>query len=315
MTGIYKLTVGNHMYIGSSIELKRRLTQHKSDLKNNRHDNPILQRAYNKYKSFKSEVIKVVSDFISDLELRKLETYYIEILNPDCNIQHPETHFGVKKIYQFDLNGNFIKEYNNVSEASIETGFSSSNIQHAAQENETLTKTAGGFYWQYTKDFIPRESDKRKTNIYVYSLSGKYLMEFTNIKDCCKNLFPKRAYSNISSVINRICKYKTASLEGYRFSYEKVEHLDNSKLLCITKNFPVLQISPDKSKILKISENASKMAKELGCFQSNISYSILHNTPYKGYYFLRLGTESRELLETLEGVKTETESETTDGKV
>ena len=36
---------------------------------------------------------------------------------------------------------------------------------------------------------------------------------------------------------------------------------------------------------------------------------------FKGYKFLRLGTESRELLEHLENIKTETELETIDGKV
>ena len=39
------------------------------------------------------------------------------------------------------------------------------------------------------------------------------------------------------------------------------------------------------------------------------------NKKYKGYKFVRLGTESRELLGRLENIKTETELETIDGKV
>jgi hypothetical protein len=310
MTGIYQLEINKKLYIGSSIHVERRIIQHKSDLKRNRHDNPILQNAYNKYKTLTVTILKKLDDSISDLELRQIEKEFIDQLHPHFNIQDPETHFQAKKLYQFDLNGNFIKEYNNVSEASIMTGCSSSNIIHAAQINERLTRTAGGYYWQYTSDFISREKDKRLTAIHVYTLSGKYIQSFETMKECCKTLFPHKARSNVDSVINRICKYKTASLEGYRFSYEKVEHLDNTKLLTITKNFPVLQLSSDKTKILSIAENATKMAKSLGIFQSNISYSIIHNTPYKGFYFLRLGTESRELLETLEGTETTAELET-----
>jgi len=64
------------MYIGSSIELKRRLQVHKSELKRNIHDNIHLQRAYNKYgKVFlKTEII----EFCSDKILLEREQFYIE---------------------------------------------------------------------------------------------------------------------------------------------------------------------------------------------------------------------------------------------
>ena len=42
---------------------------------------------------------------------------------------------------------------------------------------------------------------------------------------------------------------------------------------------------------------------------------VLWIKSYKGYKFLRLGTESRELLGRLENIKTETELKTIDGKV
>lgn len=313
MTGIYKITINNKIYVGSSFRLKQRLIQHKTDLKGNRHDNYLLQKAYNIFKTFETEIIEILPDSIPDKELRSIEAKYIKELHAEYNIQDPEEHFPIKKVYQFDLSGTFIKEYKSVSEASEITGFSISNIQHAAQPNEKLTRTAGGFYWQYEPEFREREADKRLTKIYVYTLSGKFLKEFENVKSCCQTLFPDKKYA--SSVINRICRNKTASFQGYRFSYEKVEHLDNSKLSGIAKNVPILQVSLDKKKVIRIAENMVKMAKEIGYEQPNISQSILHGRPYRGYYFLRLGTESRELLETLENAKTETELETVDGKV
>ena len=49
--GVYKITnqINNKIYIGSSVTLKKRLVQHKSNMKGNRHRNRYLQRAYNKY--------------------------------------------------------------------------------------------------------------------------------------------------------------------------------------------------------------------------------------------------------------------------
>lgn len=49
--GVYKIRnkINEKVYIGSSIELSRRITQHKSDLCNDRHSNPHLQNSWNKY--------------------------------------------------------------------------------------------------------------------------------------------------------------------------------------------------------------------------------------------------------------------------
>lgn len=54
------------------------------------------------------------------------------------------------------------------------------------------------------------------------------------------------------SNINNVCINKIASAYGYRFSKEKVEQLDNTKLLQFFKNFPILQLSFEGDKILKI---------------------------------------------------------------
>ncbi len=48
-TGIYKITINDHIYIGNSINLYNRVMNHKSLLKQNKHSNQYLQRLYNKY--------------------------------------------------------------------------------------------------------------------------------------------------------------------------------------------------------------------------------------------------------------------------
>lgn len=74
MIGIYQIIINQKPYVGSSFDIERRLIQHKSDLNCHRHDNSHLQRAYDKYKEFKTEIIETF-DNISDEDLRKKEDY------------------------------------------------------------------------------------------------------------------------------------------------------------------------------------------------------------------------------------------------
>ena len=53
-----------------------------------------------------------------------------------------------KKVFQYDKNLNFIYEFDSVSQASIATKVSQSNISQAARK---ITKKAGGFIWCYEK--------------------------------------------------------------------------------------------------------------------------------------------------------------------
>jgi group I intron endonuclease len=82
-SGIYKITILNNIYIGSSSNLARRLWEHEWRLKNNKHNNNHLQNVYNKYN---------IENFITEiLEYCKLEVllereqYYIDLLNPNLN--------------------------------------------------------------------------------------------------------------------------------------------------------------------------------------------------------------------------------------
>ena len=66
-----------------------------------------------------------------------------------------------KKIYQYSLDGDFIKEYPNAIEASNETGVCSRNILQVANKDEykpgLVRKQAGGFVWSFEK--LDKESE------------------------------------------------------------------------------------------------------------------------------------------------------------
>ena len=310
MIGIYKIIINNKFYVGSSFDLERRLVQHKSDLNCGRHDNPYLQRAYNKYHEFNYEIIETFNS-ISDEELRIKEKIWKEQIG-HYNIQDPETHFGLKPIFQFDKAGNFIKEYSSPTEAAKELNISYNNIIHAAQENEHETRTAGGFFWRYTKE-IEITPDKRCTPIYIYNIDGTYLKEFCSLSECIKTMFPNENYAQegIINVCNNVC----ASYRGFRFSKEKLNKLDNTKLLSITKSYPVIQISADGKTKIKIWPTAKSAADFIGVKSCEITQACKKNSRVKGYRWTRLGTKLSELLENQEDIKTKTELETTDGNV
>jgi group I intron endonuclease len=55
-------TLNQMKYVGSSVDVKQRLSGHRQLLKNNKHHNPHLQNAYNKYNkdNFTFDIIKEV---------------------------------------------------------------------------------------------------------------------------------------------------------------------------------------------------------------------------------------------------------------
>lgn len=84
-SGIYKITnlINGKIYIGSSVNLKRRKTIHLSNLKNKKHGNRYLQNSFDKYgeDNFIFEILEPVEDK-NNLIVR--EQYWIDTLNA-CN--------------------------------------------------------------------------------------------------------------------------------------------------------------------------------------------------------------------------------------
>jgi group I intron endonuclease len=91
-TGIYTITnlVNEKFYIGSAIDIHNRWSDHRSNLRSNKHANVHLQRSWNKHgeNSFKFE-IKVLCDMTN---LRKIEQIYLD------------EHVGNKMCYNIAIN-------------------------------------------------------------------------------------------------------------------------------------------------------------------------------------------------------------------
>lgn len=58
MNVVYQIKIGPYKQIGSTKNIKNRMSHHLRELSNNRHSNPFMQAVYNKYKSFSYRIIK-----------------------------------------------------------------------------------------------------------------------------------------------------------------------------------------------------------------------------------------------------------------
>lgn len=116
-----------------------------------------------------------------------------------------------KYIYQFDTEGNFIKEYNSIVEASLITGIEKTTISQCARH---ILKTAGGYIWLFSKDkdLINEYLDvKHKNYRKIYCFNNNKI--YDTIKKASIEL------SLDCSAISKVCNNKAKHTKGYTFKY------------------------------------------------------------------------------------------------
>lgn len=98
--GVYEIWIGDYFYQGSSSNIEKRIVQHERELKRNKHINRKMQKIFNKYQSFKYQILVVCSL----LELLKYEQDYIDanwgeprFMNLACNAAIPPSRSGKKQ--------------------------------------------------------------------------------------------------------------------------------------------------------------------------------------------------------------------------
>ena len=215
-------------YIGSTNCKKgfeSRWRQHISALRRNKHTNSILQNTYNKYgeESMKIKIVEIFEG--SDEQLLEKEQFYIDSLKPKLNVnqvatgcEFPEGWISpqAKPILQYDLDGNFIKEYVSISKA--EEDFSNCDIRQALKNSQCFTTQAGGFQWRYkTSDNFEKKIQKYKnpqeTTILCYDSNGRFYKEFPSMLKASQEL--NIPVGNISKVVTK--SKNNHSAYGYFF--------------------------------------------------------------------------------------------------
>ncbi len=232
--GIYLLKVKNRKYVGSSIDIKKRLRRHRTLLRNNKHDNDYLQNLYNKYKMCYWEILEIVPLTIPRKELCLLERSWIARLKAKVNLSDPVVGIGglKKTVYQYTLTGEFVREWESGAEAARELDIPCYGIAACANPNVKPSKSANGFIWLYSKDDLKEYynntgSNLSKRAVHLYNLDGTYYKSYDSLSNCARDLKKTLDYKfdwrNIRSKIGYTLKNpKTRrALRRYKVSYNK----------------------------------------------------------------------------------------------
>ena len=194
-SGVYKLSAGGHIYVGSSKNLYARLAEHRSDLYYRRHSNQFLQRVCNKegIENFNIEIL----EFCPPDKRIEREKYWIGTLHADMNMQDPISHAlseeskeklsnsikaGIKagrykkkydfaKIECYDYFGNLLKVYNTIEEICKELNVTDKAVHRC------LSSYGKGGYGTTIKGYRFRYSCSR-VPVHEFSLNSKYIGKY-----------------------------------------------------------------------------------------------------------------------------------------
>lgn len=203
------------------------------------------------YDNFKRTTIKV---FDSKEEAYKFESEIVTTTLLKSKQCYNTTIGGIgggnetqkKTVYQFDLNGNFIRSYKTAREAAMLVAPNNQDTIRAAIKNCCLgtSYSSCGFFWSYYKEFINKEDysytrNKRNHKIAQYTLSGKFLRYYDNITQARNETGLKNIYSSIrgeSSIGGFQWKYYTGDDSDIPPFQSTVTIYRTKPIICIDSN-------------------------------------------------------------------------------
>lgn len=137
---------------------------------------------------------------------------YIFRFKGDNFYKYPTDRIDCVKVYQFDLDGNFIKEHYSMSSAADHVN---GTIDGLGQMLRGIRKTYKGYYWNREKvfNYIPPKDVRRP--VVQYDLEGNFIKRFDSVMDA-KRFYGYKTHKSIESV----CNGKTLTAHGFVWRYE-----------------------------------------------------------------------------------------------
>lgn len=300
---VYKINciVNGRFYIGASISFRKRMKDHRNYLIKGKHISKLLQEDFNKYgkESFTVEILenfnRVIPFKSSDHKevLLKKEEEYITKLNPEYNTQqHPYSDYSDLgnsiPIFQYDLEGNFIREWKSQAEVVSVLGF---NPQAAFTH-----QSSKGFQWSKEKvEKMPKyrrlSGIKNRKVCSVYDLFGKRIKTFDCLVDLADYIYGQHN-KKTQLKICQLLKSGRAVLNKYRIAYGTEEQLDNSFNLKLEKRFIVVQYDLN-GKYINIWETLATALNTLGIRNERKQMTDENGNIYyrtQNYIFRKLGS-------------------------
>ena len=229
-TYIYKLIDPNTLeikYIGKSDnpDLLKRLVGHLNQIYRKEKFSDKGYWIEDLLKKSQCPIIELIEEI--DKEQTKIrEKHWVKFYSQNCklyNIMYNDNpdlanHLHERKsikIYEYNLNGDFVKEWENITIAANFYNITNGNISYAANGKR---KSAGDRMWRYyKKDKINNHSKTvfRKT-VHRYTLEGDYIESYDSAR-----YIEGFKYK----VISKCCTGALKTYKGFRFSFEKVDKL------------------------------------------------------------------------------------------
>lgn len=230
-SGVYIIYVSTHTYIGSAKDFYNRIQEHRKCLRRGKKENQKFLNAYKKYGDSET-----CWDILEECDINNLlvrEEWWISKLKSDLNInKYPtqiptncnfnKTNRNSKSVYQYDLNGNFIKEYPSVQEAERQNpGFVGGTISTVARKANSYNKSAYGFQWSYKKyNKLPQYKNNSKyakiIPVYIFDIITGIEKKFDCIADAARTLFPNESnFDSVCAIIS--CSTKQPSFIKLRY--------------------------------------------------------------------------------------------------
>lgn len=191
-----------------------------------------------------------------------------------------------KTVYQFTLNGEFIRSYKSARDAAMKVAPNNSDNIRNSIKNCCLgsSYSSCGYFWSYYKEFIKKEDYqnnivKRKNKIAQYTLSGKFLRYYDNITEA-RNA---TGLYNLHSAIR-----EGGSIGGFQWRYYKGDDSDITPFqspVTIYRTKPIISI--DNSGKEEEYESIKKCILVHPEFSSRGIKNVINgiNKTHKGYKF------------------------------
>ena len=232
ISGIYKISINDKFYIGSSNSIGRRLNHHLWSLIKNNHHNKTIQNYWNKYKLASFEIIEICDiDILIEREkfyIDNLKPYMNHILDP-VNIKRDDIYKkrlseGAKKsfkngrkvvnkqlVHMYELmTGKYIKTFNSITEASLNFNHNGDASAISAVLNGRAY-TAYSHYWSTEKfDIINISKKKYKLRKIQQYKDNILIKEWESVTDAQQTL-------NIKNITRAASKNRTAG--GFYWKY------------------------------------------------------------------------------------------------
>ena len=143
--------------------------------------------------------------------------YYKPRINPIADRYTRQSENSVKKVYQYTINGTYIKEYKSLTEASEATSLNFKNISACCNGK---TKTCGGFRWSYIfKEKLPILEENKKVKKGVWGKKVQQILDDVIVAEYVSANEAFRQTGINGGSICRCCKGDLKTAGGYIWKY------------------------------------------------------------------------------------------------